>query len=247
MFAKIILPLLIALQFLTKFPINLPRIPTPQENAYSVLCYPLIGLIIGGLLWIIAVYLPIGVVGKAGIVTVFWIWITGGLHLDGLADTVDGLVGGYGDKERILEIMKDPHIGAMGVISIVGAMLLKFVFVFEILTEGKMLPIIIVPILGRLSILFLLLTTPYIRKNGLGSALSEYLPKQLTIIVLILSLMSVLILPIKLAIIILIFFLLLCGYLNFWFKERISGITGDTLGTGVEIMEIGILFIIALT
>lgn len=246
---KTLFPLLIALQFLTKLPVNLPRIPTPQENAVSALYYPLVGFIIGVILWTVAVYLPIGIVAKSVLLTVFWLWLTGGLHLDGLADTVDGFVGGYGDKERTLDIMKDPHIGAMGVMAIVGAILLKFAFIIEILAikNLEIFDILILsPILGRVMILWLLLSTPYIRKNGLGSTLSAYLPKKLAITMLILSLFMVVVLPMKMAIIVLIGFFVLGFYLTLWFKKRIGGITGDTIGASVEITEIAILGMILL-
>lgn len=246
---KTLFLLLIALQFLTKLPVNLPRIPTPQENAVSALYYPLVGFIIGVILWTVAVYLPIGIVAKSVLLTLLWLWLTGGLHLDGLADTVDGFVGGYGDKERTLDIMKDPHIGAMGVMAIVGAILLKFAFIIEILTikNLEILDILILsPILGRVMILWLLLSTPYIRKNGLGSTLSAYLPKKLAVTVLILSLFVVVVLPMKMAIIVLIGFFVLGFYLTLWFKKRIGGITGDTIGASVEITEIAILGMILL-
>lgn len=246
---KTLFLLLIALQFLTKLPVNLPRIPTPQENAVSALYYPLVGFIIGVILWTVAVYVPIGIVAKSVLLTLLWLWLTGGLHLDGLADTVDGFVGGYGDKERTLDIMKDPHIGAMGVMAIVGAILLKFAFIIEILAikNLEILDILILsPILGRVMILWLLLSTPYIRKNGLGSALSAYLPKKLAVTVLILSLFVVVVLPMKMAIIVLIGFFVLGFYLTSWFKKRIGGITGDTIGASVEITEIAILGMILL-
>lgn len=246
MIIKMIFPFLIALQFLTKIPVSLPHIPTPQQNAYSVLYYPMIGLMIGAVLWVLALYLPAIAIVKGAIITTVWVWITGGLHLDGLSDTVDGFVGGYGDKERTLAIMKDPHIGAMGVMAIVLAILLKFALVVGILqANGNLLALLFVPILGRLSLLYLLLSTPYIRQNGLGSALSTYLPKQLTAMILILSLLSIFILPIKLAIGLILVFGLTVFYLRYWFKKRIGGITGDTLGAGVEMVEIGGLLVIA--
>lgn len=238
---KILFPLLIALQFLTKLPITLPRIPTPKENACSVLYYPVIGLMIGAILWSVAVYLPIGVFAKSALLTVLWLWLTGGLHLDGLADTVDGFVGGYGDKARTLEIMKDPHIGAMGVMAITGAILLKFAFLLETLNSQNFGVLLLSPILGRVVILFLFLTTVYIRKNGLGSALSEHLPKKSSILILTLSLFSVLILPINMAIIFVISFFVIGFYLKSWFEKHIGGITGDTIGASVEIMEICLL------
>lgn len=236
---KIMLPFLIALQFLTKIPITLPCIPTPKQNAYSVSYYPLIGVMIGVLLWALAVYLPTTPIVTGAIITAVWLWITGGLHLDGLADTTDGFVGGYGDKARTLAIMKDPHIGAMGVMAIVVALMLKFALLVGILQSQTHLgALIFVPMMGRLSVLGLLLTTPYVRARGLGSALSEHLPKTLTAAVLIMSLGVLLVLPMTLALVMMVGFLGAWVYLRAWFKKRLGGITGDTLGAGVEMVEV---------
>ena len=238
---KYLLPLLIAIQFLTKLPIHLPNIPTPKQNAYSVLYYPLIGVLMGVILWIGAIYLPVPTIAKGAILTAFWVWITGGLHLDGLADSIDGFVGGYGNQQKTLDIMKDPHIGAMGVMAIVIALLLKFAFIVELLKMGYFLGLVIAPIFGRLSLLFLLLTTPYVRQNGLGLALSQHLPKKLTLMVLLLSLLAIFIISINIAMMTIFIFLLMGLYLRQWFIQRIGGITGDTLGAGVEMMEVLIL------
>ncbi len=83
--------------------------PTAAQNAQSLLFYPLVGLLIGAALWGMAhllQFLPL--VLSSSLILVLWIWLTGGLHLDGLADTADAWVGGFGDPERSLNIMKDP-------------------------------------------------------------------------------------------------------------------------------------------
>ena len=113
-------PFLIALQFLTTFPIQLKQMPTQQQNGQSLLFYPVVGLIIGLILAVLALLLQaLPNVLLSSLILVFWIWLSGGLHLDGLADSADAWVGGFGDKERTLAIMKDPACGPIGVLSLI--------------------------------------------------------------------------------------------------------------------------------
>lgn len=238
-----IFPFLIALQFLTKIPIHLKQLPTPQQNAHSSLYYPIVGLLIGSILYLIAIYVPAPVLIKSIIILFAWLWLTGGLHLDGLADSIDGFVGGYGDTQRTLAIMKDPHIGAMGVIAIVFAILGKFASILSLfsLPQQALIALLFAPILARLNILALLLSTPYIRPAGLGSHLSQYLPKKAVIVVSIITLSTLFILPFSLAILILCVWFTQVIFLRRWFIQRIGGITGDTLGASVEISEMILL------
>ena len=169
--------LMIALQFLTVFPIKLKQMPSLKQNAESLLFYPLVGLMIGGLLFALTLLLQaLPSLVLATFVLVIWIWLTGGLHLDGLADTADAWVGGFGDPERTLNIMKDPNCGPIGVLSLILISLLKLAALYLLIEMHQYDLIILIPLLGRLAPLFLFLTTPYVRKSGLGSAITEYLP-----------------------------------------------------------------------
>ena len=126
----------IALQFLTVLPIELTTMPSAKQNGQAILFYPFVGLLIGLILFgvsLILVKLPILLI--ASIILVLWIWLTGGLHLDGLADTADAWVGGFGDPERTLKIMKDPSCGPIGVLSLVVVCLLKFAALYVLLQK----------------------------------------------------------------------------------------------------------------
>ena len=235
-------PFWIALQFLTVLPIELKTIPTAQQNGRAILFYPLVGLIIGGILFIFTCLLAkLPIVLLASIILTLWIWLTGGLHLDGLADTADAWVGGFGDKQRTLQIMKDPSCGPIGVLSLVIICLLKFVLIYVLIEQHQTLFLILVPIVGRVVPSILFLTTSYVREKGLGRSLTDHLPKIASWIIT----GFVLLLPLYWelqGLIAIIGFLSSLVYLRHLFIKRIGGITGDTVGATIEISETVLLF-----
>lgn len=230
-------PFFIALQFLTTFPVQLKQMPTKQQNGQSLLFYPVVGLLIGFILFALANLLhALPIILLSSVILVAWIWLTGGLHLDGLADTADAWVGGFGDPERTLAIMKDPSCGPIGVLSLIILCLIKWSALYVLLEKQLYSALILFPLLSRLAPLFLFLTTPYVREKGLGSAMAEYIPKTAAIIVFVLSLltsvywgwagiMSAIVMTASLL------------YLRHKFIQRIGGITGDTVGASIEICE----------
>lgn len=241
------LPFLIALQFLTIVPVQLKQIPTARQNAQSLLFYPLIGLLIGFVLFglsIVLIKLP--TILLASIVLVVWIWLTGGLHLDGLADSADAWVGGFGDRERTLKIMKDPACGPIGALSLIIVCLLKFAALYVLIEQHLNVFLVLVPMLGRSVALFLFLTTTYVRDKGLGRSMTHFLPKTITWIVFVITL-SLLCMFKWCGLVVLISFLLSVVYLRFIFIKRIGGITGDTIGAAIELLETNTLitFVVA--
>jgi adenosylcobinamide-GDP ribazoletransferase len=171
-------PFLIALQFLTCLPVRLRSMPEPQQIGRSLLYYPLVGLLLGGMLSLLGMALgntapPLA----AALLLAAWVWLTGALHLDGLADSADAWLGGFGDRERTLEIMKDPCSGPVAVAVLVLLLLLKFVALWMLLEQGNLWVLLAVPLLGRGAMLGLFLTTPYVRPGGLGQALAEHMPR----------------------------------------------------------------------
>ncbi len=230
-------PFLIALQFLTTFPIQLKAMPSPQQNGQSLLFYPVVGLLIGAILWAIAIlFQSLPIILLASIVLCTWIWLTGGLHLDGLADTADAWVGGFGDQARTLAIMKDPNCGPIGVLSLVMICLLKWSAIYVLLQQKMLLALLIFPVLGRIAPLILFLTTPYVRKNGLGSALAEFIPQKTAVLLIVVCLSFPLVFS-WLGLVSSFVFLFSLYYLRHKFIQRIAGITGDTVGASIEILE----------
>ncbi len=95
----------------------------------------------------------------------------------GLADSADAWLGGFGDMEKTQRILKDPLVGAAGVIAIVGVLLLKFAALAALLENNHWQIILLAPVIGRALILLLFLTTPYVRAGGLASAVTAHLPR----------------------------------------------------------------------
>ena len=230
-------PFLIAVQFLTIFPIHLKAMPTQQQNAQALLFYPLVGLILGGVLYAIACLLhALPVVLLSSLILVIWIWSTGGLHLDGLADTADAWVGGFADKQRTLAIMKDPACGPIGVLSLIVMCMIKWSALYVLLEKQQYSALILFPILGRLAPLFLFLTTEYVRDTGLGSAIAQNISKTWAVLVFAMSLLLSGYF-VWVGLVTAIIFILTLLYLRFKFIQRIDGITGDTVGASIEITE----------
>lgn len=237
---KIIMPFLIAVQFMTTIPIKLPCLPSREQNALSMLFYPVIGLMIGGVLWLVASYVQLPMMLLSCAVMVVWVWLTGGLHLDGLADTADAWVGGFADRQRTLTIMKDPNTGAMGVIAIVLCLALKWAAVYCLLELDAVLALLFVPMLGRMSALALFATTPYVRQHGLGSALQD-VPKCLLWLVMLGFGAAVFALSWQMALVMIGVWAVMLAWLRWRFVGRIGGITGDTVGASIEVVEVAIL------
>ncbi len=237
-------PFLVAVQFLTRLPVRLTAQISEKDIGYSLLYYPFVGLIIGLILagfgWLMNGMPPL--IAAALLVTI-WILLTGGLHLDGLADSADAWIGGLGDREKTLTIMKDPNCGPAGVSAIVLIILLKFVSLHSLNTAGEWIAVVLAIILSRTVLPLLFLTTPYVRNNGLGSALAAFQPRNGSIFVIMLTVALIFLLTgnhyLWLVLAAAAIFLLLRQLM----MRRIGGTTGDTAGALVEITEATVLLV----
>ncbi|MFJ2322886.1 MULTISPECIES: adenosylcobinamide-GDP ribazoletransferase [unclassified Pseudomonas] len=236
------LPLWIALQFLSSLPIRLPGMPEPEQLGRSLLFYPLVGLLFGVMLWALNLALagtPLLLHG-ALLLTV-WVLLSGALHLDGLADSADAWLGGFGDRERTLTIMKDPRSGPIAVVTLVLVLLLKFAALLALIEQQQTLALIIVPVLGRAALLGLFLTTPYVRAGGLGQALADHLPRRAGWwVVAVSALACVLIAGFK-AVVALLVAVVVFVWLRRVMVRRLGGTTGDTAGALLELLEMAVL------
>lgn len=235
-------PLLIALQFLTVLPIRFDGAPDAKATGRSLLYYPLVGLFIGALLataaWMLGDAPPL--VGAA-VLLAAWVAVTGALHLDGLADSADAWLGGLGDRERTLAIMKDPYCGPAGVVTLVLALLLKFAALTYLVPNGLWELLIVTPLLARTALVLLFLTTPYVRPQGLGSLLADHLPRRACSVMVISTLAAVPFIAGSAAIGLLPAMAGTLLILRGLMLQRLGGTTGDTAGALIETTESAVL------
>lgn len=236
---------LLALQFLTVIPL---RIKDVDERKISRAAgyFPLVGLLLG--LILVGINSCLSVLHFPGsaaavILTVSLIVITGGMHLDGLADTADAFLSGKA-KDEMLAIMRDPHIGVMGVLSIVSALLIKIVLLYSISAPSKIIGLLLMCVLSRWGAVLAMFLFPYARQDGKAGVFIRGMNKGILVFALITAtLFSFLIWQFKGVLALLA--VSGCVYLGARFSRRkIGGITGDTLGAGIELAEVAVLFII---
>ncbi|MGF1525700.1 MAG: adenosylcobinamide-GDP ribazoletransferase [Candidatus Competibacterales bacterium] len=235
-------PLGLAFAFLTRLPIptalDLAAVPWGR----AVPWFPAVGAVVGVLVLATAL-LPLDPPLAAALGLGVWVVVTGGLHLDGLADSVDAWLGGGGDRERTLALMKDPHSGALAVVALVVVLVVKFAALQSLVAAGAQVAAVAAAVLGRTALVAALLTTPYVRRGGLGQAFVETLDRPGGALAAGLSVLGVLALGWPgIAALGAVAAALGVGWL--WRREvmaRLGGTTGDTLGALCEGVETAVL------
>lgn len=238
------LPFWIALQFLSSLPVTLPGMPAPREVGRSLLFYPLVGLLFGLVLWLAshllqAVPAPL----HAALLLSLWVLLSGALHLDGLADSADAWLGGFGDRERTLQIMKDPRSGPVAIVTLMLVLLLKFCALWVLVEQGAGAVLLLAPVIGRAAMLGLFLSTPYVRPGGLGQALAQHLPRRAAMgVVLVCTAVGLL-----MAGWVVVLALGVAVALRRLMCRRLGGTTGDTAGAMLELLELAVVLGLALS
>lgn len=231
--------LLLALAFLTRLPV--PHVAAGADDfPHAARLYPLagiaIGVVVAGAGWLGALADPwLGALAALAA----WTWVTGALHLDGLADMADGLGAAHGDRARLLAVMADPHIGSFGTVAIVLQLAAKLVLL-HLLLPGAWPALIAVPAAARIAPLVWGRYLPPLRDSGLGAAVAG--AARMRDIAGWLALLAALcfVLP-ALAVT-----PLLITALGLWFHRRLGGMTGDVHGAGIELVETGLLLALAI-
>ena len=233
----------LALTFLTKIPWPWAGKADEEALARSLFWFPWVGALLGLGFWGAWVALTKNLTGPAAaaLLLALTAWITGGLHLDGLADIADGLGGGRTPAEA-LAIMKDSRVGAFGVISLIVALLLKYSLFLSINGSGGARVLLVYPALSRWGIVLMAYLSPYARpEGGLGQAMTLGVSRRVvagagfSVGVLSLAILGITGL--------LLFAITgLAVWLgSLYFKKRLGGITGDVLGATNEVLEILVL------
>jgi adenosylcobinamide-GDP ribazoletransferase len=196
-----------------------------------------IGLVLAGLNWVLLLILPSSVVNALLIVSL--VILTGALHLDGLADTCDGLAGHRTIEER-WQVMRDSRIGAFGVIGIVLLLLVKYVSLNGIPSDFTKAILIFMPVVSRWAMVYAIFVFPYARPSGLGTGFKQATRwPQFTVATVITIMVAAALFPIFSAAGFLLIFgtWLVATLLSMYFKYKLAGLTGDTYGAINEVTE----------
>lgn len=234
---------------------TLTRLPVPGTDsgdlAAAMPFFPAVGALIGvlaaGTLWGLGWAewpLGAGIIGMTAVV-----WLTRGLHVDGLADLTDAM-GAGGTRERRLAIMKDPHIGAFGVMAVVADLLLKAVALARLAAFHQWVLVIIPFIASRTVLVYLAASLPYARPEGgtAGGFVDKARPLHflLALLVALSCCAAALCLDRTGAACLTATILMAQGLtaailIKYWMKRHFGGVTGDLLGAANEIIETGLL------
>lgn len=233
-----------ALQFLTIFPPVIKRPFTIQELGRSAGFYPLVGLLLGGLMagvyWLLEQAFPLPV--AAVFVLVVWVSFTRALHVDGFMDCCDGLFGGFTPARR-LEIMRDSRVGAFGVAG--GILLILTKYTFLLAQPSPLTSLILVPALGRWALTFNIVLFPYARESGMGRDIKDNTRWPQLALATLTVLVAAWILSRWLG---LAAFVASVVVSLVWAKivmQRIPGLTGDVYGATCELVELTALLLLA--
>lgn len=236
----------LAMQFLTRFPTPSASDFSPRELSSSAAWFPLIGVMVGALVALVVVTLGARhpLLGAAlGVLA--WTWATGALHLDGLADLADALAASHRDQTHFLAVLRDPHHGTFGLVSIVIALLIKFGGLVE-LASGAASPLqswLALPVIAGWARLGPLAWSRSLEPVAGGQG--ERFAWELTWPPIVLWGALLLVASAAIAPALCIAPLVIAGWAA-WLRRRIGGFTGDCLGAGVEVVEVVLLVVVVL-
>jgi adenosylcobinamide-GDP ribazoletransferase len=242
--------LALALALLTRIPVPSSWFVEQSSRSRAVLWYPAVGVLIGLLLCLFvllcsylslpsAAVLPV----EAVAVVCFWVFLSGALHLDGLADALDALAAGHKDTDTIHRVLKDPNSGAMAIVGLILLLLFKTSLLLALLAlaggDGIYIGLMFAPLLARLLVVHYMASTPYVRAVGMAAGIDLATFKfPINILTLLcglavwwvssLTMLAVLVSA-------------LAGWCCYWRRlwiVRIGGYSGDCAGALLEVAEI---------
>ncbi|MEW9053190.1 MAG: adenosylcobinamide-GDP ribazoletransferase [Neobacillus sp.] len=225
---------LLAVQFLTRIPIPVECPWNNKTSRWALRSYPLVGAALGAILVIVSYYtytfLPLPML--ALLLVSLWVYLTGGLHLDGWTDVADA-VGSNAPLERKWEIMKDPHVGSFGTIALLFLLAWKTVLIYFLFESGFSLSsFIFIMAFSRLGAVVLMIHLPTAKQQGLAWEWRknmkplDCLYAAIPVFVLLIFFYDFLyLLPA---------YIVFIGLFGAWVKHTFKGTNGDLLGTAIE-------------
>lgn len=237
------------LTFMSRLPVNYRWSKGLEVDQYSrgIVFFPWVGMVLGSIA--AALFMLLAPWCGTPLAALFYVLalaaLTGGFHLDGLADTCDGLFSAR-TREKMLEIMRDSRLGTHGGLGLIFVLVAKVLVVNELALRGyAMLPVLILAsVVGRGAVVLLMYRQRYARDNGMGNIFIGKISFMQTVVTLLTSA-------------VLCFVMLPGAGLLAWFittlviwlagmaiKRTLRGQTGDTLGAAIELGEV--IFLLAL-
>ena len=246
---------LTALRFLTVIRVPYRREVAPEEVGRSIGYFPVVGLIIGLILaalnWLLGLLLPSAVVN--GLLIVSLTVITGALHLDGFADTCDGIAGNKTVADR-WQVMHDSRTGAFGIVGVVLLLLVKYVSLNSVPESLMIAALLLMPVVSRWAMVYAVFAYPYARPEGLGKVFKQRTSWQnftaatmvtLAIAIGLARLANLAYFYLAGLSIILVVWMVVMAVATY-LQRKFSGLTGDTYGAINEVAEVGVLILVCL-
>jgi adenosylcobinamide-GDP ribazoletransferase len=238
--------------FLTRLPL-----PVIYPARLRVSFFPLVGILLGLITYLLALtlqfFFPIKI--AAVLILIIYIFFTGGLHLDGFGDFLDGFFANRAQKETIA-IMHDSNTGIFAVVGLILLLLLKFLLFEQLILQGKLEILLIMPVLARFVLTLMVARAKVAAESIMAAALHKnFTAKELRLSLIITIIFLVIFVLTFSYFLIELFFLavalslslLLVYLLEKWAVKKAGGITGDIYGTLVELSELLILFTALMT
>jgi adenosylcobinamide-GDP ribazoletransferase len=232
-----------AIRFLTAIPV--PGLPPMSERsiAGAIPCFPLVGLLIGGVL--VATGSAAGALWGDGVravaIVIAWAAVTAGLHLDGLADTFDAVLS-WRSRERKLEIMRDSRIGTMGALALITVIALKIALLAQPHPDWW-LALLLAPMVGRWADLWSIVRFPAAQAGGLGRSFREHVGMRAIIFATSCAVVAAaLVGPLGLCALVAAW--LFTEWLGRRWVGELGGLTGDTYGALCELTEVIVLAVL---
>jgi adenosylcobinamide-GDP ribazoletransferase len=237
-----------ALGFLTIYPLRASDTWSPEILGSSMVYYPLVGLFMGLALWLL--YVPLSTLFPTTVASALLLGslviLTGGVPLDGLADTIDGLSGGY-SREETLHIFKNPYVGTTATVGVTLVLLVEYASLNALPSDAMLPSLVLMATLSRSSIVQLACFSPYARASGgLGEPFARGIKQEhfLTTVLLTVGI-ALLFGGIRGVMMWVLVSLATLGYQTY-FRRRLGGITSNVLGATNEINEALILILAAM-
>lgn len=233
-----------AMRFLTVIPIPFKKDASFVPKA-AVPFFPVAGLVIGVILALLDWFFGwcFNRTIAAALDVAILICLTGALHIDGLADSGDGLFS-HKPTLKALEIMRDSRIGSMGMATVVVVLLIKFAALTGI-ESHRFLMLLLIPALARTGLVFAMLRLPYLRKeDGLAGPFFVSSLPWLFVVVLLLVLAALVYTGLT-GLIVIAGYLVSTVLIMLFYHKRMGGVTGDMLGAMIEVQEAFLLLLAA--